>query len=241
MRANEVNPDPNTALVVATSALLGLVARARAGTGQRILMDMFGANAYANHDDFLNYPGKPPRALPDQQLLGLTPTYRLYACADKGWVFLAVTGAGERQRFCAALASADITGPDAEQLASASAELGQTLTTLFGSKPAAFWEALFVAHDVACLQADATQPNDYWLDHPQAQANEFTGEATHPAWGAYHRHGPMVTFDGAPAVYPAPPLAGEHNAEVLAELGYTADQINSLLEQKVIWSEPARA
>ncbi len=31
MRANEVNPDPNTALVIATSAMLGLVARHRTG------------------------------------------------------------------------------------------------------------------------------------------------------------------------------------------------------------------
>ncbi|MCZ6711881.1 MAG: CoA transferase, partial [Gammaproteobacteria bacterium] len=51
MRANELNPDPNTAVVVATSILLGLMARARTGLGQQILLDMFGANAYANSDD----------------------------------------------------------------------------------------------------------------------------------------------------------------------------------------------
>ena len=51
MHSNEVNPDPNTAVVVATSVMLGLVARQRTGQGQQILIYMFGANAYANHDD----------------------------------------------------------------------------------------------------------------------------------------------------------------------------------------------
>ena len=106
MRANEVNPDPNTAMVVASSALLGLVARQRTGEGQRVLMDMFGANAYANHDDFLSYPGKPSRLMPDETLLGLGPTYRLYRCADDHWVFLALTRDSERARFVSALENA---------------------------------------------------------------------------------------------------------------------------------------
>ena len=83
MRANELNPDPNTAMVVCSSALLGLNALKRTGEGQRILIDMFGANAYANHDDFLAYPGKPPRVMPDEGLHGLHPTYRLYAAAEE--------------------------------------------------------------------------------------------------------------------------------------------------------------
>ena len=74
MRANELNPDPNTSVVVATSVMLGLMARARTGQGQRIMLDMLGANAYANSDDFLRYPGKPPRALPDEGCHGFSPT-----------------------------------------------------------------------------------------------------------------------------------------------------------------------
>lgn len=237
MRANEVNPDPNTALVVATSAMLGLVARARTGIGQRILMDMFGANAYANHDDFLNYPDKPTRTLPDEGLHGLSPTYRLYQCADEHWVFLAMTGTGEHERFCTALASADLTGPNANVLAANDGATQTALARLFMDNSAAYWEALFVAHDVACLQADATAPNDYWLTDTQSQANKFTGETTHPAWGTYERHGAMVTFDGAEAPFAAPPLAGQHNAEVLAELGYSREQISALLEQNVLWAE----
>ena len=245
MRANELNPDPNTALVVATSALFGLVARARTGTGQRILMDMFGANAYANHDDFLSYPGKPPRALPDAELQGLAATYRLYQCEDDHWVFLALTNARERNRFLGALASAAASGDivqspqglDETTLASNSDSLITRLGSLFTSKPAHYWETLFIEHQVACLQADATLPQDYWLSHPQAEANQLSGKATHPAWGAYKRHGSMLSFDGASPVFPAPPLAGQHNTEILTELGYSAAEIAELIEASVLWSE----
>jgi len=247
MRANELNPDPNTALVVATSALLGLVARARTGTGQRILMDMFGANAYANHDDFLSYPGKAARSLPDAELRGLSATYRLYKCSDEHWVFLAMTKAREHKRFLAALASAvardNLSSPapdlDESALAANSDALSATLANLFASQPASYWETLFVEHEVACLQADANLPQDYWRSHPQAKANQFSGEAIHPVWGSYQRHGSMLRFDGAAPIFPAPPLAGQHNIEVLTELGYSAEQITELVAARVLWSETA--
>ena len=88
-RANELNPDPNTSLVVATAASLGLAARVRCGVGQAIYVDMFGANAYANFDDFFDYPGKPPRAEVDDLCFGTSERRRLYRTAD-GWVLLSV-------------------------------------------------------------------------------------------------------------------------------------------------------
>ncbi len=88
-RANELNPDPNTSLVVATATTLGLAAVARCGVGQAIFVDMFGANAYANFDDFFDYPGKPARAAVDADGFGLSDTYRLYPCQD-GWIFVAI-------------------------------------------------------------------------------------------------------------------------------------------------------
>ena len=69
MRANEVNPDPNTAVVICAASLLGLLARETTGIGQQIFVDMFIANAYANFDDMVDYPGKPerPSARPEPQ------------------------------------------------------------------------------------------------------------------------------------------------------------------------------
>merc|ERR1711965_742010 len=95
-------------MVVCSSALLGLNALQRTGKGQRVLIDMFGANAYANHDDFLSYPGKAPRAMPDEGLHGLHPSYRLYPTAEDQWVFLAVPEEKEKKRFTECLTALGI-------------------------------------------------------------------------------------------------------------------------------------
>lgn len=237
MKANEVNPDPNTALVVATSCMLGLAARARTGEGQQIFIDMFGANAYANHDDFLSYPGKPARTMPDEGLQGLAPTYRLYKCAE-GWVFLAATNAGEQQRFAHALSELGIDGPDATGLAAGGTDLATELETLFASRSADAWQAELVARGVPCLRADTLAPAQFWLNGEQSAALGMTVPAEHPAWGAYRRHGPMSFFDGRhDRPLGGPPLAGQHNAEILQGVGYDDAAIARLAADGVIWTE----
>ncbi len=239
MRANEVNPDPNTALVVVTSVMLGLVARQRTGEGQRILVDMFGANAYANHDDFLSYPGKPGRAMPDDQLLGLSATYRLYPCAGDQWVFLALTRERERRRFVDTLTGAGIEAPTVEVLAAGGAQASEVLTELFAGNDATFWETLLADSGIGCVRADATVPSEFWLEDPQSDALGLTVEVEHPSWGPYRRHGPMVLFDGARRSMGAPPLAGQHNEEVLLACGYDAERIAALEADGILWRESA--
>jgi crotonobetainyl-CoA:carnitine CoA-transferase CaiB-like acyl-CoA transferase len=229
MRANELNPDPSTALVVATSALLGLSARQRTGRGQQIFVDMFGANAYANADDFLSYPGKPQRPMPDELLHGLSPTYRLYQCKDDHWVFLALTTDKEKTEFISALKAADIDVP---------ADLKpESLTTFFATRNADEWQSALTSSGVACVRADRMAPSEFWLEDEQVQLMGFTADAIHPALGAYKRHGSLVQFDGEMSGLNGPPLAGEHNQAVLAECGYKPEQIEQLVESGVLWQE----
>ena len=229
MRANELNPDPSTALVIATSALLGLSARHRTGHGQQIFVDMFGANAYANADDFLSYPGKPPRPMPDELLHGLSPTYRLYQTKDDHWVFLALTSEKEKAEFISALTAADIDGP-------ANLE-PESLTILFATRNADEWQSVLTASGVACVRADRMSPSEFWLEDEQVQLMGFTTDAVHPTLGAYKRHGSLVRFDGKIPALNGPPLAGEHNQAVLAEFGYEQEQVEQLVESGVLWQE----
>ena len=237
MRANEVNPDPNTALVVASSALLGLVARATHGEGQQIFVDMFGANAYANHDDFLTYPNKSPRRLPDEGLHGLGPTYRLYACAENQWVFLAIPQTSEQQRFVTQVNEAGHAELDASIFSLPDSETASVLTDLFLTDSADNWESLLTSVRVGCVRADRHDPADYWLESDQATANGFTHSAEHPTWGTYQRHGASVSFDDQTAPLVGPPLGGQHSREILAELGYSNDEIDALFETATTWSE----
>ena len=184
MRANEVNPDPNTAMVVCTSVMLGLMARKTTGEGQQIFMDMFGANAYANHDDFLNYPGKKPRALADDLMHGLNPTYRLYQCDNHEWVFLALVTDREKTRFLEILGKAGI---DCSQLSSS--EMAEEaaiikLEALFKTRPASDWEELLAHKGIGCVRADGVTPSLFWLEDEQAESMNLTKKSTYLAWGA---------------------------------------------------------
>ena len=226
MRANEVNPDPNTAMVVASSALLGLATRSLSGKGQQIFVDMFGANAYANHDDFLDFPGKPERILPDADLYGLGPHYRLYPCAAGQWIFLALIRDTERDRFHEVIRQ---QGFDLKDLSA------DSLTTLFATQYADFWESLCLPHGIGCVRADRYNSADFWrLDARVAHA---TSEAQHPDWGPYRRHGANVTFNAERPPLAGPPGAGEHSKAVLTEIGYDAQTIEMLYQQGVVWSE----
>jgi crotonobetainyl-CoA:carnitine CoA-transferase CaiB-like acyl-CoA transferase len=237
MRANEVNPDPNTAMVVATSVMLGSVARQRTGVGQQILIDMFGANAYANHDDFLNYPGKPGRAVADNLMHGLNATYRLYPAANEQWLFLALTSDREYQQFVEVLANAGLHPPTVETLAAGGDAVIEDLTQFFSQREASEWETLLAGAGIGCVRADAWLPAEFWLNDAQSAAIGLTQEVQHPSWGPYRRHGPNVTFNRqAPDLQP-PPLAGEHNEELLLNQGYSAEEIAQFAADGTIWRE----
>ena len=237
MRANELNPDPNTGLVVASAVMLGLNARERTGRGQKVVVDMFGANAYANADDFIAYRGKPHRLLPDIELQGLNPGYRLYRCLDDTWVFLALISEEERQRFHDALTAAGADTWSPELMTTNSEAAATALETMFLTKPADDWQALLVPAGVACVRADRAVPADFWLSDEQVAESSFVSLAKHPVHGTYLRHGSLVKFDGRAAELTGPPLAGQHNESVLLDSGYDSSLISDLIDKGVVWSE----
>ena len=211
-RANDTNPDPNTSMVVATTAALGLLARDLTGKGQRIFVDMFGANAYANWDDFISYPGKPDRPNVEGNMLGLGPWCRLYECKS-GWVFLYVEDEDARARL----------GANDEA----------ALEAKFRTDDADAWEARLNGDGIACVRADAHWPAQFLLRDPHARAEELVVTAEHSEWGEYQRQGPLVRFERG-GRYPGACLAGEHSVKLLEELGYDADSIAELLDEGVV-------
>lgn len=211
-RANEVNPDPNTSMVIATAATLGLLARDLTGRGQEIFVDMFGANAYANWDDFLSYPGKPERPPLDDQGLGLSPHQRLYQARD-GWVFV-------------------FAAEDADLMELGTADPAE-LEALFRSRDVASWTGALTGPAVYCVPADAGWPADFLLTGELAKTEELVVPANHPQWGDYLRHGPMLRF-GADRSYPGPSLPGDASVALLTELGYSQNQIAQLCADEVV-------
>jgi crotonobetainyl-CoA:carnitine CoA-transferase CaiB-like acyl-CoA transferase len=239
-RANEVNPDPNTSLVIASSALMALNARQRTGKGQRVFVNMMGANAYANADDFVSYAGKPPRTEVNPGLNGLSALWRLYE-SRSGWVFLAVMNDRE---WAALVATPDFEtlGLDARFTSSETrrehdAALVEALGAVFASRDADEWELLLTSSGIGCVRADGMSAGEFWDSDPHALANGFARDAHHARWGDYRRHGPIVRLAGTPDTYGPGCLAGEHTQAILEELGYSEIQRAELTATGIAWSE----
>lgn len=232
MAANEANPDPNTSVVLGSSITLALAARSHDGQGRIVTVDMQTANAWANGDDFLDYPGKPERQTPDDELLGLSATYRLYPTSD-GWIFLAVTTDAEFDRLAKVL--------DAEGTPVRPTELEASLTEAFAAHDADAWQTKLSAVDVGCVRADGIETGAFWWQHEHVVANGWAPVVNHTRFGQVRRWGPLSTVPGHDVPLGPAPLAGEHTDEVLTSLGRSADEISQLREQRIVSSEPVDA
>ena len=73
------------------------------------------------------------------------------------------------------------------------------------------------------------------LSHEQVIANELIHEYEHPDMGRVRQPRPAAKFEHAkPNLNPLAPRLGEHNREILAELGYDDAAIDELLDASVI-------
>jgi crotonobetainyl-CoA:carnitine CoA-transferase CaiB-like acyl-CoA transferase len=216
LRANEVNPDPNTSMVVATTAVLGLAARRTSGKGQKIFVDMFGANAYANWDDFFSFPDKPDRLPVDSEGYGLGPLYRLYACSE-GWVFLGVISETEKATLAEAMEI------------ELQFDVSDNLERIFRGETADYWEGKLGGLGLGCVRADDLLPQAFFLRNEHCLAENLAVPAMHPEWGQYLRNGPMVEFD-QDGTYSGTGGAGGGTLALLEELGYSSVDIQDLLE-----------
>jgi len=71
-------------------------------------------------------------------------------------------------------------------------------------------------------------------EEPSLRATGTVVEVDHPKRGKYLTVGNPIKMSDSPADVKRSPLLGEHTDEVLAELGYAADQIATLRAEKVI-------
>ena len=116
------------------------------------------------------------------------------------------------------------------------AELRPIIAARFRERDSATWLAMLEAADVPCgpirdvVEAFAA---------PEAIARSMSVEVEHPAWGRLRQVGLPFEFERTPAsIRTAPPLLGQDSAAILAELGYAADEVESLRRDGVLGPAP---
>jgi crotonobetainyl-CoA:carnitine CoA-transferase CaiB-like acyl-CoA transferase len=104
--------------------------------------------------------------------------------------------------------------------------LRPTIERAFRTNSSAAWLATLSAAAVPC---GAVRNIGEVLVDPQLESREMIATLMHPTAGATRVIGSPIKLSDTPAsVRTPPPLLGQHTDSVLAELGYTADQISTL-------------
>ena len=244
-RSNEVNPDPNTSMAIMSAAMLALYARAKGLGGQRVWLDMLGANAYANADDFIRYRNKPERKEADAELYGTGPLSRLYECQDGSWVYLGLHLDKEWRQFCNRIGSPDLAEDGRFSSREGREEHAELLTSLlaelFAAETADYWEAQMSVIGLGCVRADGVTPAQFWREDAHVGQNGLVTPVVHARWGDIVRHGPLWKLGRSSLQLGPAPIIGEQTDTILEELGYDEAAIAQLHSDGVVDSEVVEA
>ena len=242
MTANESLPDQNSAKGVGTALALALYHKSRTGEGQYLESHMVISNLYLCSDDFIRYQGKPTRLEPDRDLNGIHALHRLYE-AKEGWIFLTVPLEEEWKNLCKAIDRVDLIDDPRFQDHPARFRHDEALTAIlwpiFRNGSADEWEALLTDHDVACARADGLRYEDFLLTDPGIKEAGLVVDVEHSTTGKMKRVSPAIHFSLTPGRAAGPHILGEDTPTILAELGFSSQEIGELRAKEVIrWNEP---
>ena len=102
-------------------------------------------------------------------------------------------------------------------------------------KTTAEWMTLFEREDVP--SAPALKRHEI-IDHPQVRASEVVIEHDHPVAGRLRQTRTAARFEGTPAdIHRGAPRLGEHNNEILSELGYSQEEIHAIQDSGALGNE----
>lgn len=229
--------DKSTALTVTQAATAALFARERGHGGQLVEIPMVDACMYFFWPDgMMDLTMVDPDANNDG--IRLATVYNLTECSDAKIVYFA---ASDKQRagVCAAVGHPEWA--EDERFASMAALaaqpqnfvlLGEMLADAFLTMTAADAIEALIAADVP---AGPVLTGEEAIVDPQVVHNETLVEWQHPDAGTVRQPRPAARFAKTPAEVAASGAhRGQHNEEILAEMGKSHDEILSLRDQGII-------
>jgi crotonobetainyl-CoA:carnitine CoA-transferase CaiB-like acyl-CoA transferase len=220
-------PDKLTGIVAAQAITAALLARARTGEGQHVRLSMLDCvvaflwGSDMGSQTFADDPFPQQEAASFIDLIYATADHYITVAVQSDREWAALTRALERPAW---LQDMRFKSPALRQQ-NIDARLAMTQEVL-KTRPATEWLQRLEAEGVPCAPV---LTRSELLHHPQITASGIVIETEHPVAGRLRQARPAARFSGTPAgVRRGAPALGEHTHEVLAELGYSAAEIDAL-------------
>jgi crotonobetainyl-CoA:carnitine CoA-transferase CaiB-like acyl-CoA transferase len=216
--------DKITGYSAAQAITAALLARERSGEGQHLRLSMLDASlAFAWPDLMANHT-----ILEDDvpQHPTLAATYRTLPSAD-GHVSMAALNDTQWRGIFRAIGREDLVGdPRFATAVSRMANIPELIEIVMGGASKLTSADLIERLSAEDVAAGPLLTLDEVPEHPQVVASGTLEESTHPSMGRLRQPRPPVHFEGTPAKISRPvPILGENTDEVLAEAGYSEDEI----------------
>jgi crotonobetainyl-CoA:carnitine CoA-transferase CaiB-like acyl-CoA transferase len=235
MRAGAAVTDITAGFMSAMGILTALLEREVSGKGQWVQSSLVQAGVSLMDFQAAKYlmTGQVPEQVGNDHPTSM-PT-SCYACSD-GYMNVACTGEPMWLKFCEALGVKELKD-DArftfeKDRVIHRKELNAVLSGIFKSKTKDYWVNRLNEYGVPC--GPIYNVRDVFND-PQVMSQHMSTKVDHPELGEVTLLSQGVKLSRTPAqITRVAPALGEHLRDVLAEIGYSTDEIKKLIEQKIV-------
>jgi len=218
--------------------MLALYNREKSGRGQQVDLSLLGLGTYVTSSpiQFVLSMGEEPPRWPRDQIKNAMVNY--YRTKDDRWIYIAcLPDEPYWIPLCRALDKeylmADPRFRDRLDRIENSVELISILDDAFSSKTRDEWELLLNENEIVWTHIPMSFQEV--ADDPQVLANDHIVEVEHPEFGPTKIvTTPIRLNKETPPIRSLAPEIGQHNEEILLELGYSWEDIENLKDNGII-------
>ncbi len=226
--------DLSGGLMAAIGVLAALQARHLTGRGQHVDISMLDAQI-----SLLNYMATMhflSGIIPDKLGNGhfVHVPYDTFQCSD-GYIIIAIIADHFWEALLAILPAGDLATPENQHQPGRlknKAHINQRLNEIFSTHTQAHWLEMLRAARIPCAPVYNLQQA---ISDPQVLARKMIVEVAHPLGGSVQMPGnPIKLSETHEDRFFPPPLLGQNNTEIFAELGLTQAELDDLKQAGVI-------